>query len=87
MLSFLTGLITGLCNFLAGVLPDSPFRDLATQGAALQQGLAWLNWFVPIGSFGAIFAAYLAAMLVWVSVQAALDNSIKGVYGVIGGGE
>ena len=37
--------------------------------------------------FGAVFAAYLAALLVWVAVQAALDNSIKGVFSVVGGGE
>lgn len=85
MISWLVDFITGILGFLSSVLPDSPFQDVLEGLDGVALGLGWLNWFVPIGSLAAVFAAYLAVLLIWVSVQAALDNSIKGVFGVIGG--
>lgn len=85
MLAWLGGFLSGIFSFLSSVLPGSPFQSLISNFNGLATGLGWLNWFVPIGDFGLIFAGYLTVLVIWTAVQAALDNSIKGVFGVLGG--
>ena len=85
MISAIVGLISGVVGWLASVLPDSPFAGILEGAQGLQTGLAWLNWLVPIGQFGAVFAAYLTVLLIWTAIDAALNNSIKGVFDVAAG--
>ena len=82
MLSFLTSLISGICGFLNTVLPDSPFQGVIDAAQGMQTGLAWLNWFCPIGDLMLIFGGWLAVLLVWAAVDFALTKG-EGVIGKV----
>lgn len=85
MLKFLMDFLGGVFGWLTSVLPNSPFQDMAQHMQGAAKGLAWLNWFVPIGDFLLIFGAFLAVLIVWAAVQAALTGSLKGVSDMVGG--
>ena len=84
MLSFLTGLISGICTFLNNVLPDSPFQGVVEGAQGMQLGLGWLNWFVPVGDLILIFGGWLAVLLIWAAVDFALTKG-EGVIGKVVG--
>lgn len=81
MVSFINTLLTGICSFLASVLPDSPFSTFLQPLQAVGKGLAWLNWFFPVGDCLTIFAAWLVLLLLW----AAADFSFRNIFDVIKG--
>ena len=87
MLSWISGFLGGIFGWLASVLPNSPFTGIADGLNGLTLGLGYLNWFIPIGSFGAVFALYLSVLVVWTVIAGILDKSITGVFSAIGGGE
>ena len=49
-------------QWIYSVLPLDPFKDVISDlfSSKLQQGLGWLNWFIPIGDIVKI-------LLVWVT--------------------
>ena len=53
--------LIGLANTVLGWLPTSPFIGVA-QGISNLQGLAWLNWFIPVGRITQLMAAWVAAI-------------------------
>lgn len=52
-------------------LPEDPFTsyfaDLEAIAAANITAIRWLNWFVPVPQFAAVFSVVLACTLVWVA--------------------
>lgn len=84
MISAIVGFITGILGFLNSILPNSPFTDLLVGTQGLATALGWLNWIVPVGDLMAIFAAYLAVLLIWAAVDMALGSAGKSVLGVVG---
>lgn len=85
MLKFLTDFLGGIFGWLANVLPNSPIQDVVNGFQTTGKGIAWLNWFVPVGDFLLILGAFLAVLLVWAAVTAALNGSLKGVSDMVGG--
>ena len=61
MLGGLAGIFSTIFGWLADVLPDSPFADLAVITADLHLGIAWLNWFLPISEM-------LDMLIVWIGL-------------------
>lgn len=45
-------------------LPTSPFAGVAAEISGMQ-GLAWLNWFIPVGHIVQLMAAWVAAIALW----------------------
>lgn len=75
MLSLITSVIGAIVSWLVAVLPVSPFSGLVLDGVGdVGLYLGWLNWLVPFGDLLALFAAWIAAGLVWASVVWALDR-------------
>ena len=63
-LGFIGDAVQGLFGWLADVLPQSPFTGLQLpQG--VDTALGWLNWLVPMGGIMALYAAWLAAVLLY----------------------
>ena len=69
MIQFLSSLFNTLFSFLSGVLPDSPFADLATVTDGMATGIGYLNWFFPVGQALALFTAWLAACVIVVAAK------------------
>ena len=63
MLAAILGLFQGIAGWLTQILPVSPFADMSIP-SGLQQGLGWLNWFLPLGDMLALMAAVLALLVV-----------------------
>lgn len=82
MLEFVTSLISSVCGFLASVLPDSPFADIANGASSLGTGIGWFNWFVPVGDLILIFGAWIAALLLWAAIQWVLTKG-EGIIGKV----
>ena len=62
MLGLLTLLFTRLFQWLAAVLPGSPFRSLVLSGS-YSSALGWLNWLVPVSTLQTITLAWAGALL------------------------
>lgn len=74
---FLVGIINALFNFLGGVLstfffwlPADPFSDywgfVSSFAEANATAISWLNWFVPVQLFSAVFGVVLSCLLAWI---------------------
>ena len=61
MLSWFYELITAFASVLSSVLPTSPFQQYIKAFAGLPY-LGILNWFIPIGAFVKIGAAWLGVI-------------------------
>ena len=85
MLSALSGLFNMLFGWLAGLLPDSPFADAAQVTEGMHTGLAWLNWFFPVGEMLALCTAWVLACLAVTAVKVALKVTSDVGSKVIGG--
>lgn len=85
-MDLLANLVMGVLGFFNTVLPDDPFAAWIAGAESLSLGMGYLNWFVPIGDLLAIFAAYLALLLVWAAVDFAFRAAGKTVFGAAGGG-
>lgn len=72
MLSGLLGMIGTFFGWLGGLLPDSPFAGVVSVTDDLRQGLAWLNWLVPISDMLVVLGLWIAATLAFVVVKNAL---------------
>lgn len=49
---------------LMHVLPVSPFQSFISQFHSLPW-LGWLNWFIPVRACMTVFAAWLAALVIY----------------------
>lgn len=74
MLDTLLTFIAAAGSAIASLLPLSPFQQWYESGSlsSVQQGLEWLNWFVPIGDFLAIMTTWLLAIGLFYLYRAAL---------------
>lgn len=63
--------LMALVNIVLGWLPTSPFIGVA-EGISSMPGIAWLNWFIPVGRITQLMAAWVAAIALWYIAQAAL---------------
>lgn len=74
MLDSLASLFTGGLKAVLSFFPDSPFvvlDDLAASGE-MAQWLRYLNWFVPVNSFVAIFEGWLLCVAMYYVWQVVL---------------
>lgn len=62
MLDFVVGFLRQVCAGLVDLLPHSPFQDYYGALGAVSDGLAWLNWFVPVGALLGIMTVWLVAV-------------------------
>ena len=85
MLSWVLGVVSGICQFLGNVLPDSPFQSFIATADGIQTGLGYLNWLVPIGDLILIFAAWLGVLLVWAAADFLFGTAEKSITLVRGG--
>lgn len=85
MLSFLADLLGGLLGWLNGVLPSSPFQSLVDNFTAFGKAFHWLNWFVPIGDFLAVFVAFLAVLVAWYVVHIVLTEGVVATKSLVKG--
>lgn len=85
MISAILGLLTGVIQFFASVLPASPLADLASGSQSISTAIGWLNWLVPVGDFLLLFGAYLAAMLIWAGVEWFMKSGGRVLGGLVGG--
>ena len=60
MLDWMSELFSKFGDLLMTVLPLSPFRDVLNS-INIPQGVAWLNWFIPVGQILKVFSAWLVA--------------------------
>lgn len=75
-LGFIGDALGGLFGWLADNLPQSPFADITLDGAT-GDALGWLNWVVPFGDIMALFAAWLAVVLVVWGVRFVIKHVIS----------
>ena len=61
MLAAILGLFQGIAGWLTQILPESPFTNMAIP-EGMQQGLGWLNWFLPLGDMLALMGAACALL-------------------------
>lgn len=64
MFTLLGTLIQWIVTMAVRFLPVSPIQQIEL-GEGVQQGLAWLNWLVPISDMLAIMDVWLLALLAW----------------------
>lgn len=83
MLAFLASILGGFVGLLVGVLPLSPFQNIAL-GDGVDTALGWLNWVFPVGDCFGIFSLWLAAAVI-VGVVSFLVRKAMGVIGAAGG--
>ena len=76
MLALITAVVTRFVLWLASLLPTSPFAGLSFPHV-VERGLACLNWFVPFGRLGEIFALWLSVLVVSVIVKGIVEEFIK----------
>lgn len=62
MLDFIVGFLRSVMGNIVDLLPQSPFQEYYSGFGIAQQGLGWLNWFVPVGTLLAIMTAWLVAI-------------------------
>ena len=62
MLDILVEFLRAVCSGLISLLPHSPFEGIYGTLGVMQQGLQWLNWFVPVGTLLTIMTAWLVAI-------------------------
>lgn len=74
MIQFLNTLLAGIIGFLNSFLPTSPFDGLLQSSEGLRLGLAWANWFFPIGDCLVIFGLVLGMLVVWIVVRLSLGK-------------
>lgn len=60
------GLIADLLITLSAALPSDPF-ELPQVAEQWETGLAWLNWWLPIGQIVALLAAWAAANIAYIT--------------------
>lgn len=60
MIEWFQQLMSNFGQALQSVLPLSPFTGFI-QDLELSDGLAWLNWFIPVGQMVEIFGLWLVA--------------------------
>lgn len=60
MIEWINELLQKFGSALQTFLPLSPFRELIEE-IELSEGLAWLNWFIPVGEMVAVFGLWLVA--------------------------
>ena len=75
MLGALAGLFSTIFGWLAGVLPDSPFADLAVITGDLHLGIAWLNWFFPISEMLDMLIVWIGLCLAVTVIQFVLNTT------------
>lgn len=65
MLAAIVSLFSGLCSWLAGVLPNSPYQNFAGSGlnSMVSTYLGWFNWVCDVGAMMAVMTAWTGAML------------------------
>lgn len=73
VVAFGIGLLADLILTLAAALPEDPF-DLPVVAGQWEQGLAWLNWWLPIGQIAALLAAWAVAQLAYLSFSVILKK-------------
>lgn len=62
ILNWMSDLFNHFAESVVSVLPLSPFRSVINSwGAGVPQGIAWLNWLVPVSQILGVFAAWLSA--------------------------
>lgn len=72
-MEWLTDALYNVVDSLLSILPLSPFSFLyETSTSPIQQYLAWVNWFIPIGQIITIFNSWCAAILIYYLVQIGL---------------
>ena len=64
MLAWFQELLAKFGSLLMMVLPTSPLKPLYTNWE-VPEGVAWLNWFVPVHDIVVMFAAWVAAYAVY----------------------
>lgn len=57
----MTQILKGFLEFLASVLPLSPFRGFIDSIGSFEY-LGWLNWFFPVGDCIKVLAAWVAVI-------------------------
>lgn len=62
MLDFIVDFLRSCMGNIVDLLPQSPFQDFYTVLGIAQDGLGWLNWFIPVGTFLGIMAVWLIAI-------------------------
>lgn len=60
-MEIMQSIIDALLDFVLALLPTSPFDEFITNLESMPY-LGYLNWFIPIGTFIKIGAAWLAAI-------------------------
>ena len=60
MIEWLNELFAHFGDALQTVLPLSPFRELI-DSIDLSEGVAWLNWFIPVGEMVSLLGVWLVA--------------------------
>ena len=60
-MEIMQSIIDALLDFVLALLPMGPFDDFITNLESMPY-LGYLNWFIPIGTFIKIGAAWLAAI-------------------------
>lgn len=90
MLSLLAGVLRKLIYFLLGILPESPFANaLGTLPASIENGLAWLNTFIPMESIVLLIGLWAVALVNYIAVRLILEftlNKVTSVFGISVGG-
>lgn len=56
--------LLGLVSTVLSWLPTSPFADVASDFQS-SLGLAWLNWFIPVGRMVEVTAAWCTAIALY----------------------
>lgn len=70
-------LILTLVNFILGtlvsLLPLSPLTGMRVD-ESFETGIGWLNWFVDLNGMVSLFAAALAAGLLWAAIRLVINH-------------
>lgn len=86
MVAFVLQLLSGLCSWLASVLPLSPFAGLELALGDAIVALGWLNWLFPVGRCLQLYMAWLAGALLW-QVARFFMKRFTGGLSLFGGGK
>lgn len=72
-MDWLTDALVDAAEAILGILPDSPFKFLATMdNSQFYQWMKWLNWFIPVQQIMTILSAWCGAILFYYIFQIVL---------------
>ena len=77
-IGWVVGTLADLIIILSAALPNGDLMQLPQVAGQWEQGLGWLNWWLPIGQLAALMTTWVASTIVYFVFQLKLKKIVFG---------